>query len=489
MSTSIGAVRFDALIELDRTSSRSLRHTHTLIFGRYWVARHYYCAAVVWAEPQSTDLFFPVRPPTLSFASNEHSFTVRHELNTKHNVTYEKPVHERGVLRHKFGSYPIGNIRFGEREALAERIYAADLGALKAGDKSEAEVVNVAISGADSPNARGVTRLKVGCNRERIDSMQLFNGQNQMLKHISYDYESKEDKLRLRSQTVALPERPMMVGFNGEGIKVTLDGKEYRYRDLKATHHAGGRTCTVEYESVRLGDKEISLPVQVTVRRGKDGRILRSVRMMNFKQVELDAAGAEEAASKFAGFTADQHKYWQLREKYWDKGAGQVEEEDVETIRQLRTWTEKDEAIRDDSTGEKLKHLNVLIELNRILGDELELERHYQAYLSTLRESKLGQMTLVGGYGVIETSMFRGRRSEAARLLGRWVDAALENNDTQCILLFARRQLIKKRLWTTAVLLEALSNRRQLSPDARFEAEGLRCWALSELCKLLGIDN
>jgi hypothetical protein len=94
-------------------------------------------------------------------------------------------------------------------------------------------------------------------------------------------------------------------------------------------------------------------------------------------------------------------------------------------------------------------------------------------------------MVLVGGYGVIETSMFRGYRSEAEKLLDLWVDAALEISDEESILLFAKSQLAKNRLWTTAKLLEALLKKKHCSADVRFEVQVLRCIALDELCKLL----
>ena len=146
-------------------------------------------------------------------------------------------------------------------------------------------------------------------------------------------------------------------------------------------------------------------------------------------------------------------------------------------------------AASEKNTGDKLKHLNALIELNRIVGDESEMECHYQNYLSTLRESKLYQMVLVGGYGVIETSMFRQRRSEAEKLLSLWVNVALEINDAESILLFAKRQLAKNRLWTTVKLLEFFSSKKHCPADARFEAEVLRCTALGKLCKLLRTDD
>ena len=449
VGTNAGAVQFDAVIELNRYSPHSLRHDYTMIFARYWVARDYYSAAVIWSEPQSTDRFFAVNPPSLSVASNEREFIVRHELNTKYNETYKKPLGQRGVLRHKFGSYPIGNIRFAEQEALAERIYAADLKGLEDANQSAGESLDLPIIAFQGGDTRDVARLEIQTNGERIDSMQLFNADKRLLKDIRYEYENKEGSTRLRKITSVLPERPMMVGFKGNGIKVTLDGKEYRYRDLEATHHGGGRTCTVEYEPLQLGSKEVTLPVKITVRNQKEGQILRCVRMMNFKQVELDVAGTEKTARQFSEFTADQLKYRQLRQKYWIKVPNEMEEKDVEAIEQLHDRFEKALASSEKHTGEKLKHLNALIELDRIVGDESEMECHYQNYLSTLSESKLTQMTLVGGYGVIETSMFRSRRSEAEKLLGRWVNAVLEINDTESIKLFSKSQLAKNSLWTT----------------------------------------
>lgn len=391
----------------------------------------------------------------------------------------------RDVFRYKFGSYPIGNIRFAEQEALATRIYAADLKGLKDANNVGEQVLDVSIPATEGGGIRDVAKLKVHTSAGHIDSMEFFNAKQQLLKSVSYEYDDKGGKTYLRRQTVVLPERPLMVGFRGEGMKVTLDGKEYRYRDLEATHHRGGRKCTVEYEPVSLGDKEVRLPVRVTVRSGQDERVLRCVRMMNFKQVELDAAGAEEAARRFGAVIADQREYQEFRLKYWKKAPKEIEKEDVEAIEQLRGHFEKAAAAADSSTGEKLKHLNILMELDRIVSDQSELERHYQSYLSTLGENKLLQMTLVGGYGVIQTSMFQGRRSEAEKLLGRWVNAVLDINDAGSILPFARRQLAKNRLWTTIKLLESFSARYHSRVNARFEADVLKCTALGELCKLL----
>ena len=483
--TNMGAVQFDGVIELNRYSARSLLHDYTVMFARYWVARDYYSAAVVWAEPQSTDLFFAIRPPSLSVASSGQEFKVCHESIKKSNEPYKKPLGERGVFRYKFGSYPIGNVRFGEQEALATRIYTADLKDWKEVSQTGGKELEVSIPASEANGTRDVAKLRVQASAGHIDSMELFDARQQLLKSISYEYASKGGKAYLRRQIVTLPERPITVGFKGEGMKVTLDAKEYRYRELEAMHHAGGRRCIADYEPVGLGNKEVILPVRVTVRGGKDDQILRCVHLTNFKKVELDAVGVAEAARQFGAVSADQREYEKLRRKYWKKAPEAIKKDDVEAIGQLRGRFEKTLAAPDESPGEKLRHLNILMDLDVILGDKSGIEHHYKRYLTTLAENKLLWMTLVGGYGVIETAMFRERRSEAAMLLDRWVDTVLEINDAQSILLFAKRQLAKKRLWTTAVLLEKFVAKQHLDADVRFEADVLRCTAIDELCRLM----
>jgi hypothetical protein len=391
---------------------------------------------------------------------------------------------ERSILRQKFGGYSIGKIRFAEREALAERIYTHDLK-----DREDANQPDEGIFAIDGGDERGVAHLKVRSDGQRINSMQLFNSEKRMLKDISYEYESKGGKTYLRKQTVTLPERPMMVGFNGKGMKVTLEGKEHWYRDLEAKHHTGGRNSTIEYELVKLGDKEETLPIKVTVRNAKDGRILRSVRMFNFAQVELDAAGVEIARSKFAGFSEEEQAYRKSRSKYWKKEPLYVEKSDVEAIEQLRIRLEQAVGSSGSSAGEKLRYLHSLMELDMIIGDEPEMCRHYKQYLTTLRQNELLRMTLVGGYGVIESNMFRGRCSEAGKLLSCWVKAVLDLTDAESILMFSRMQLEKKRLWTTTVLLDAFINGRQLCAGVRFEAEALMCQGLDELCELISTED
>lgn len=125
------------------------------------------------------------------------------------------------------------------------------------------------------------------------------------------------------------------------------------------------------------------------------------------------------------------------------------------------------------------------MELNRLIGDQENLERFYQRYLCTLFDNKLWQMLLVGGYGAVETPMLWGRYTDANRLLRKWIDEVKAVKDAELVLRFARTELDRKHLWTTAKLLESFSQERHFPADAQFEGCVLRCRSLNVLCKLL----
>ena len=67
--------------------------------------------------------------------------------------------------------------------------------------------------------------------------------------------------------------------------------------------------------------------------------------------------------------------------------------------------------------------------------------------------------------------------------------AVVDMHADESILLFARRQLAKNRLWPTAALLEAFLSKKDRPAEARFEAEALRCTALAQLRTLLQTED
>lgn len=169
--TKVGAVQFDVIMELNS----SLRHTHVLIFARYWVAPDYYSVSVIWAEPH-TGLNYAVYPATLTITSDKQSFSMGHDIYPVYNSIYPKPLGERGVFRFMFGDYPIPNIRFADQEDLEKRIYVTDLrGFGEDANQSSGHNFDVSVSGGDAKNKREVAKLNIRASGERIDSMRLFN--------------------------------------------------------------------------------------------------------------------------------------------------------------------------------------------------------------------------------------------------------------------------------------------------------------------------
>jgi len=181
VGTKINAVQFDAIIELNRYSPDSVWNGCTVIFARYWVAGDYYSASIVWAEPQSTDLVFTVTPPTLSIVSYGKELKFHHELVTKYNGPYTKPLGQRGVFRYKLGSYPIDNIRFAEQEAKLTRIYTSYLGNLKEISQIDGEMLEIPGTTAEDADYGNVDRLKVTTGGQDIHSLQLFDAKSQLL--------------------------------------------------------------------------------------------------------------------------------------------------------------------------------------------------------------------------------------------------------------------------------------------------------------------
>ena len=266
--------------------------------------------------------------------------------------------------------------------------------------------------------------------------------------------------------------------------ELKIDGEERTYRDLGIMHHKGTRRCSVDYESTRLGDKSLALPVRVAVRTADEQKVLRSSCMLNFRQVELNADQVRKSADAFSRFDK---KDWKCREmllKYWMKDAAEIEDEDLKTLRQLRTHFEKVSIIAK-TAGEQLRRINMLLQIDWMLGDSEQLKKHFQQYLAILSANGLGRMVLVGGQYAIETTIRWGHFAAADDLLEKWVDRAIAVNDEEAILDFVESVILKNRFWTVARLLEKSLSSPEKWGQKRFNAESLRCMALHRLYEML----
>jgi len=129
--------------------------------------------------------------------------------------------------------------------------------------------------------------------------------------------------------------------------------------------------------------------------------------------------------------------------------------------------------------------INMLLQIDWMLGDSEQLKKHFQQYLVILSANDLDRMVLVGGQYAIETTIRWRQFSAADNLLEKWVDIAIAANDEEAILDFGESVVMKNRFWTVARLLEKSLSSPEKFGQKRFNAETLRCMALYKIYDML----
>lgn len=472
----VGPVQCDAIIEFNAPILR----THVLLFARYWVAPDYYCIAVVWAEPHVTSLNFCTYPITLRIGSDEKRFTVSSQIIGAINREFLKPLGDRGVFCCMFNNYPIADTRFAEREALETRLYAADFAALDPNLVSGWQTVSLKSQGGTAGPSRLAGQVKVRQDAPGYDRIELLSADGTLLKAIQYEYSDSGGRRELCRESVILPETAFRVGFEGEGVRVKSGGQETTISEARSTHHTGTRRCVVEYEPVSFGSDAASLPQSIAVYRGDDGQLLRRARLFGVARGEPNKAAAYRAAREFASLDAHEAKCREFLLKYWLKAATEVDPTDANTLRSLQAHFAEPKIGRD-SVGEELKRINMLFQVDWMLGDSERLVTDFAQYLKVLQAQGLNHMVLEGGRYVIETTIRWGQLRVADRLLASWPASAVASCDAEEVLRFARLQIARRRFWTTAKLLERRLATSENSAATRFDAHSMCCVAFCQL--------
>jgi hypothetical protein len=481
---SMAGIQFDAVLSIESPAVKA----PVFLFVRYWVTAQYYQLAVVWAEPHGRGLDFPLYPPTLLIGSNPHEFRVHHSLKPNLSQAFEKPIGNRGNFGRMFGDYPIADIRFGEQEALSQRIYASDLPHFRDQAEDVEQTIQLKPHTTGTPNPRAFSLMKIRSNGSQIKQIDLLGKNREAVKSIEYEYTHYKGSTRLCRQKITLAQAPGFAELPGRGVTVTLGESKYQLKELPIQFHRGGRTADVEYIPVALESNILSLPESIRVH-SSSKRMSRSARLVDFRPMDLTYLQAQDAATKYAGFTQEHRDYRQLLVKYWKKNSSDVSVTDVVVLRRLREHFRHVPVGIQESIGEELRRFNILMELSRLLGDEHELERHFGRYLRALQRNALSELVLAGGYCAVNTSMLWLRPEEANRLLTVWVRAAVEACNIEDVLRFSNNEVQRGNLWCTAQLLEHFLRHSDFAPGTLFEIAALRCLALRELEKLIMNPN
>lgn len=475
----VDMVRFDAILELKAPQIG----THVMLCARYWVSAKHYSFAVLWAEPYAGSLNFPTHPATLVIHSNEQQFSISNQVRTRNNENFPKPLDLRGVFRHKFNSYPLGDIRFAEQEALASYIYTSDLESRTTGSEDGWKTIDIRNVSSHNGMNREVSMLKLHTTDGRIENLKLVDANDQLIKSIEYEYSVDKDQHLLCRQNIVLPERTLMLGFRGRGATLRIGNEKHTYKEFPGSHHGGGRKCTVEYETVKLDKKVLYLPVQITVRSVVEETILRTARMFNFVRLKQNEAGAEQMAIQFGRFNEQELKVQALFSTYWQKNPEEIEDADAEILRQLRRHFE---SIRTDgkTVGEKLKRINMLMKLDWIQNNRAELQRHFKEYLAILVSHDLDEVALFGGLHVIDSTVEWAQFPAADQLLQQWIGTIVAHGSPESILTFGQTYMKRRHYWSIAMLLDACS-KCSYWEQRRFDAQALKCTSLFTLFEMI----
>jgi len=331
--TKAGLIQFDVVSDLYLTSGLN---ANIVVFARYWVCEEYYAISVVWTEPHGggRDMRSQI------VFSDETGFRMdseRHSEWVPLNTTYPKPVGERPPFRWRTGGE---DARFAEAQALARRVYAEDLGSIEKAKAGAGGVFEVNLPARPGVAARKPARLKVQVRDDRIESMELFDAQQRPLVATKYQYEPGEGSLRLAMLTAELPVRPEKLP-GGDNVTISSRDRQWTHAvpDFDYISHKGGRTCTVTYKDVSVGDRVLRLPVQVQVRRSDNKQLLRVARLMNFHRVDLDKEGVWKAAKEFGGLGSEYAAWVCLADTYLchtpDLGPLRVDPNDLAFVRGL----------------------------------------------------------------------------------------------------------------------------------------------------------
>jgi hypothetical protein len=160
---------------------------------------------------------------------------------------------------------------------------------------------------------------------------------------------------------------------------------------------------------------------------------------------------------------------------------------DLELIHRLQGHFEKLAIQEDRGPGGRLKAMNALIRLDKILKDYDAFERHTTRYLQVLQDTGLPAMYMVGAHGNLETLVLAGEIEKANKLMRQWVSASADGCDCDAVFRFVRQDWEGSRRdpWASIQLLDQFLKKPGLSPRQRYEGLALRAIALDKLDKML----
>lgn len=465
-------IQFDTILELNASKIG----TNILLFARYWVSEDFYSIGVRWAEPYIGVVNFPTYAPGFVINSDDKHFSMINKVAEVHNQTFSKPIGDRGIFRYSLNAYPMDNIRFAEKEALASRVYIKDFSNSPISDSNEWQSYVIPDKEEKNGIKRDVSKVNVMANNGNITKIALGDSEGLFLKGVDYEYSKKEGKYFLKKQTVIIPERKFMVGFNGEGAIITIKDRKIPIRDLPAIHHKGGRKCMVDYQTIQTDNGLISVPSDIYVHKANSISLLRTAKMSNFVQMEMTKEEAKQAAIDFGSLNEQDLKARELFEKCWLKNRKELEDKDISELEKLNKYFDENLS-KAKIFADKLKNLGMLLKIDLILGID-NLQEHFTQYIDLLKKDSRDKMILFGGLNTIETAYKWNRPDDADMLLKTWLNSSALSCEPEEILNFSQYNIKRESFWEIFNLLERYLKSNKNIDQYKFDIQAVKTEAL-----------
>lgn len=458
-------LQFDACIELRPLTAPR----HTVLFARYWVSGNSYAVAVVWSEPHGSRQFFSTYPPTLRVFSDKAVFKIEHDTHAFNRAVFAKPLTLRTEFAQMFGDYPVQNLRFAEAYASWNRVFHARL-------PRDFLTANISPAGLTASNAQGNVELHITHETNDFLALCALTGSLRERRVTNY-YDVSTGTPHLTKRRAWTEARPVDLKLPGAGVNVRSAAKQnQRVQHITGWIGAGDRQFEADFDH---GDSPlgIGLPRTALIRREAGGNRLVSISFHNYTLITTNLGNVEEIASRFAGFDSHLTDYRELLLKYWKQTP--IHPTDLDRLFALLAHFER--SCSPASLGERLRRLNVLMELSRLSCESQKLGAFYRQYLAELSDGGLSQAMLNGGYSVIEVSLAWGRFDEADKLLSVWLGSCLDRVPLNSCIDFARNEVLSGTYWGPFRLLETLADACAERPDVSFRRAAICALAVNGL--------
>ncbi len=422
-------LQYDVTLEYDSYCAL----THYAVFARYWVSEEYYKIAIIWAEPNGRGQHISIYPPTLKIESNSKLMSISHEICKKENAIFQKPITNDSVFRFMYGDYPVQNLRFVDESMLRERLYIKDI--------------------TNSVNE------KISYQNACIKDITLYNTNRGVSKKLEYEYGFNNTSNVVIKMTAIVPQTVIKYGFEGDGVKVTITNGERFVQSVDIPFLKGGREYEVDYESLSNNTtKALTVLSNIRVKNAKTKELLRSAKIKNVKVCSMSKSDVDAAAQKYCELGSLYSSYRKNAGKYWLALPQNVEKDDKLAITNIARCLE-DESRRLFSDGEYFRNRSALIELYRILGDDSKVIEYYTQCLQKYESLGMDEMTMYGGYGMIDVSILSSLPELSEKMYKIWIAYVRKIKEDKILSEFALRQEVKGEYVSSIGIIELIKSR------------------------------